>query len=341
MSRRRGSGGFSYYDFGYFQPSTPRKAKGGIKAQSKRGAFGTRWWSRRWVEVLEGFHIAARLARGRTYARQGQVTDIRIGEGRVTAQVQGSRPAPYTVTIKVRTLSAAQWKKVGGILAREALHAAKLLGGEIPEDIESAFAEAGHTLFPSTVRDLVTDCSCPDWSNPCKHIAAVYYLLGEEFDRDPFLIFQLRGMSRSGLLDLLHERAGGKRARTSPRTGERAAASAKDASGDASGAGPGGPAADALPLPPDPEAFWGGPMARGPAPGPDALLLPSAAGGATLARRLGSFPFWRGREAFLEALDRTVGLAASEGRRVLASLAEGSEERTRPGSTRDLGRFRP
>jgi len=323
MSRRRGPGSFSYYDFGFPPPSTPRKAKGGIKAQSQRGAFGTRWWSRRWVEVLDSFHIGARLARGRKYARQGQVTDIRIAEGKVTAQVQGSRVRPYTVTIEVRTLSEAQWKKVGKILAREALHAARLLGGEIPEDIESAFAKAGHTLFPSTGRDLVTDCSCPDWSNPCKHIAAVYYLLGEEFDRDPFLIFQLRGMSRSGLLELLHETPGGEGSRPSSRRGKR----------DAAGTSPvAAPLPAAAPLPQDPQAFWGGPAGIAPPPGPGALLSAPPVG-STLARRLGSFPFWRGQEAFLEAMDRSAGAAAREGRRILTALAL-AEASARPDGTR-------
>ena len=88
-------------------------------------------------------------------------------------------------------------------LARQAIFAAKLLAGEMPQDIETVFEEAGLSLFPAKLGDLETDCSCPDWSNPCKHIAAVYYLLGEEFDRDPFLIFTLRGMDRDELVALL------------------------------------------------------------------------------------------------------------------------------------------
>ena len=73
----------------------------------------------------------------------------------------------------------------------------------MPQDIEEVFHQAGLSLFPERSRDLETDCSCPDWSNPCKHIAAVYYLLGEEFDRDPFLIFKLRGMDARGIPALL------------------------------------------------------------------------------------------------------------------------------------------
>ena len=199
-----------YYDF--FPRSVPRKAKGGIKAQSKRGTFGGSWWARRWIAVLEGFDIGARLGRGRSYARRGQVLSINIDKGRVSAKVQGSRSRPYDVVIKVKTLSAAEWKKLAKALSRQALFAAKLLSGEMPQDIEAAFKAARLSLFPERLRDLVTDCSCPDWSNPCKHIAAVYYLIGEEFDRDPFLLFKLRGMSREEVIGLL-DRSGGNTAR--------------------------------------------------------------------------------------------------------------------------------
>ena len=83
---------------------------------------------------------------------------------------------------------------------RQALFAAKLLAGEMPQDIEQVVHGGGLSLFPAKLGDLKTECSCPDWSNPCKHIAAVYYLLGEEFDRDPFLIFTLRGLGRDALM---------------------------------------------------------------------------------------------------------------------------------------------
>ena len=99
MSRRY----YGYYE--YFPPSRPREAKGGIKAQSKRGGFGESWWAKRWIAVLESFNIGARLGRGRSYARKGQVLKIEIAQGSVSADVQGSRPKPYSVKIKVKTLS--------------------------------------------------------------------------------------------------------------------------------------------------------------------------------------------------------------------------------------------
>src|SRR5215470_20014690 len=100
MSRRGG-----YYDYyeDYFPPrSRPLEAKGGIQARSQRGAFGQSWWAKRWIAVLEGFDIGARLSRGRSYARHGQVVSIEIARGTVTAKVQGSRPTPYKVNIQVR-----------------------------------------------------------------------------------------------------------------------------------------------------------------------------------------------------------------------------------------------
>ncbi len=195
----------SWRDFPYFKPSTPRTTIGGIKAQSKQGSFGRSWWAKRWIAVLDGFQIGARLARGRSYARRGQVLDIQVATGLITAKVQGSRPRPYAVEIKVKTLSNADGAKLGKALAKQALFAAKLLAGEMPQDIEQAFTGVGLSLFPVRLGDLKTQCSCPDWSNPCKHIAAVYYLMGEEFDRDPFLIFKLRGVDRNRLTALLGE----------------------------------------------------------------------------------------------------------------------------------------
>ncbi len=184
----------------YFPPSKPRKAKGGIKARSTRGEFGENWWVKRWLKVLENFGIGSRLERGRRYARSGQVLSISVEKGLVRARVQGSRPKPYEVAIHARPLSDADWENVTAALSTRALFAAKLLAGEMPQEIEQMFEECGLSLFPSRLGDLATKCSCPDMANPCKHIAAVYYLIGEEFDRDPFLIFTMRGRTRDELL---------------------------------------------------------------------------------------------------------------------------------------------
>jgi uncharacterized Zn finger protein len=191
--------------WGYYRSEAPKAVKNGIKAKSKRGAIGERWWSKRWVALLESFDIGARLGRGRTYARKGQVISIDIQKEHVKAEVQGVQSEPYKIEIKLKLISDDDWEKVIDLMASKAIFAAKLLSGEMPTEIEAAFAEADVSLFPSK-KDLNTNCSCPDWSNPCKHIAAVYYLLAERFDEDPFLIFKLRGRTKEEVIGALRKR---------------------------------------------------------------------------------------------------------------------------------------
>ena len=191
----------------YPPPSRPRPADG-IKAKSRRGDIGTTWWSQRFIATLEAFDMGARLTRGRRYARAGQVLDLAVDAGVVHARVQGSRATPYRVTIRVLPISAKDWARVEEAMAARAVFLAKLLAGEMPADIEDAFAQCRLTLFPASPRDLTTDCSCPDWANPCKHVAATYYLLAEAFDGDPFLILAWRGRSRDELLTNLAGKQG-------------------------------------------------------------------------------------------------------------------------------------
>ena len=331
-----------------YQPSRPKAAKGGIKAQSKRGSFGTSWWAKRWIAVLESFNIGARLGRGRTYARQGQVLSINIDKGLVEAKVQGSRSKPYDITIKVKGLSDADWKKLAEEISRQAIFAAKLLAGEMPQDIEQAFEKAGLSLFPQKIGDLETNCSCPDWSNPCKHIAAVYYLLGEEFDRDPFLLFKLRGLRREEFIELLgHDQEiqttqaiqqieietrtseiEAKTGESEARTGEEKAVSKSRRKSAAAGAKkdlplqpepmtsktrqPGYPQPESLqhePLTCDITGFWGGTGL------PDNLFgeVRTPPISAALPKRLGNFPFWRGEQKFLEAIEPVYVQASTAG----------------------------
>jgi uncharacterized Zn finger protein len=186
-------------------PSRPIRVEGGIKARSKRGAIGEQWWSRRFIGVLESYGMSGRLARGRAYARAGQVLDFDLSQGKVTAEVQGSRPRPYQVRIGVLPLTTAQWRRVLDRLASQALFRAKLLAGEMPHEIEEVFADCGTPLFPRQASDLDMRCSCPDWEVPCKHLAAVCYVLAEEFDRDPFAMLAWRGKARDELLAALRE----------------------------------------------------------------------------------------------------------------------------------------
>ncbi|HTG57796.1 MAG TPA: SWIM zinc finger family protein [Terriglobia bacterium] len=288
----------------YFPPSIPREAKGGIRAQSKRGSFGQSWWARRWIAVLEGFHIGARLNRGRSYARRGQVLSISIEKGLVRAEVQGSRPKPYEVAIQVKRLTTQSWNMVAKALSQQAIFAAKLLSGEMPQDIEKVFEQVGLTLFPEKLHDLVTDCSCPDWSNPCKHTAAVFYLLGEEFDRDPFLIFKMRGRSREELIAPLGSTKG--------ETGRIKARKATSTSPVHQAATP------SEPLSPDANRFWA--ARRVSDDFYSEVRTPPLA--AALPKRLGSFPFWRGKVRFLEAIEPVYAKTSEDGMRLLLGEAE-------------------
>ncbi|MDO8728092.1 MAG: SWIM zinc finger family protein [Candidatus Methanoperedens sp.] len=192
--------------WGGYAPSKPIKVEGGIKAKSKRGSIGDTWWSKRWVKVLESFGWSNRLERGRRYARSGQVLDFKLAPGMVTARVQGSMSKPYSVKIEMKPLADEAWNKVLEEMSQKAIFAAKLLAGEMPQNIEEAFDATGMSLFPESSKGIKTDCSCPDSANPCKHIAAVYYILAEEFDRDPFMLFKLRGRTAEEITSLLRKK---------------------------------------------------------------------------------------------------------------------------------------
>ena len=189
-------------DWDVYDHPPPIPVADGIRAKSRRGDIGATWWSRRFVAALESYYgtSASRLARGRSYARAGQVVRIGLEPGRVEAIVQGSRPEPYTVRIGVRVLGNTDWASVEAAMAARAVFLARLLAGEMPDEIEEAFDAAEVRLFPARRGDLVTACTCPDTANPCKHSAAVYYLLAESFDADPFRIFAWRGRPREQLI---------------------------------------------------------------------------------------------------------------------------------------------
>ena len=256
----------------YYGPkSKPRQTDGGIKARSKRGSFASSWWGRRWEEVIEGFPIGARLSRGRGYARQGQVLSIEIEKGLIKSEVQGSRSRPYRVTVGIKPISPTGWKKLIKVLSEKAGFAARLLAGRMPEELEQVFLENDLPLFPQSESDLIAECSCPDWSIPCKHAAATLYLVCEEFDRDPFLLLRLRGLDREELLEALNI---SQPSEDYPHIEEDPEKT------------------DLAPLPPDPGLFWGG-ESKVQAEPPD-FRIPT--GAAALIRRLGPFPFWRGKK---------------------------------------------
>jgi uncharacterized Zn finger protein len=204
MAKRRTRYYESYWP--RYEPTRPIEVEDGIKARSRQGKFVHTWWADRWIKALTPLMDSARLSRGRSYARRGQVIDIQVTPGQVHSRVQGSRPTPYKVNIRLQPLSDRQWETVLDALAEQALFAAQLLNGEMPPNVEEVFDAVRVPLFPAKRADLKTDCSCPDWANPCKHVAAVYYLLGERFDQDPFLLFELRGRDQEAIIAGLRER---------------------------------------------------------------------------------------------------------------------------------------
>jgi uncharacterized Zn finger protein len=186
-------------------PSRPLPVKAGLTTRRSHGEIGDTWWSKRFIEILQSFGLESRLARGRVYARKGQVISLELESGEAHAIVQGSRRQPYDVVISVRQLSDHDWQQVSEAFAQKAVFVAKLLAGDMPQNIEEAFESCSLSLFPASLDDLDSSCTCPDDANPCKHIAAALYILAESFDDDPFRIFEWRGRNEEQLLSSLRQ----------------------------------------------------------------------------------------------------------------------------------------
>jgi uncharacterized Zn finger protein len=163
------------------------------------------WWADRWLAVLHRFGWKGRLGNGRLYANEGRVLAFTAEIGKIKARVQGTRTDPYDVTISLKPLTDTDWDLVVDIMSCQAVFQAQLLAGEMPLDVEEAFDAAYAPLFPRTKEDINAHCSCPDWANPCKHVAAVYYVMADAFDKDPFMLFHLRGRSRDDLITMLRQ----------------------------------------------------------------------------------------------------------------------------------------
>jgi uncharacterized Zn finger protein len=187
---------------------------------------GATWWGQRWIKALEDVlrGDSRRLARGRTYARAGRTHDLVVTGGRVTAKVTGSRATPYKVTIELAQVGEAAWRKAIDGMAKKAQFSAELLAGQMPQQIDEVFRDVGVSLFPKLRAELTTSCSCPDWGDPCKHVAATHYVLGEALDRDPFLLFELRGKTKEQVLGALRTARGGGRETVATKGGNAKAA---------------------------------------------------------------------------------------------------------------------
>jgi uncharacterized Zn finger protein len=273
------------------------------------------WWARRWMSTLDGFGWAGRLSRGRAYTRNRRVVDVEVSPGVVRARVQGSQPAPYRVQMTVEPFPDVVWDRVVGALARQAIYTAKLLAGELPAEVVQLCDSAEAPLFPDHPDEIAMRCSCPDWAVPCKHLAAVHYALAAELDRDPFLLFRLRGRTREELTAALRARRGAFGSAGAARSAAESATTPAEIPE---------PAADE-PIPVD--GFW----VHGPEL--DDLhfeIRPPEVPGAVL-RLLGRPPGWGGQDELLETLHELYQVASASVRDVaLADLEEeqdaGAEE---------------
>lgn len=170
--------------------------------------FSRTWWGQEFIQALEHISDDGRLSRGRAYVNNGKITFFEIKDGIVGATVRGSinayfgvyKEPCYITTIEFQPISAAKWAAAIALIASRASLISRLLLNEIPSNIEDSFTTLGLNLLPHGEEDFNAQCSCPDYGNPCKHIAGVYYRVAAELDRDPFLLFELRGLSREDLL---------------------------------------------------------------------------------------------------------------------------------------------
>src|SRR4051794_6855987 len=258
---------------------------------ARSGDLASTWWARRWLATLDGFGWGGRLSRGRVYARNGRVLDVEVLTGVVRARVQDAQPRPYRIEMAGVPFEDQVWDRGIGALARQAIYTAKLLAGELPAEMVQLCDSAEAHLFPGHPDDIVMRCSCPEWAVPCKHVAAVHYAFAAELDRDPFLLFRLRGRTREELTAALRARRGSFGSAGAARMAEIQAAEAE--------------AENSQPLPID--QFWTlGPELEGlhfEIRGPD---VPGA-----VLRLLGRPPGWGGQEELLATLHDLYRVASA------------------------------
>lgn len=179
------------YDYYWHYPrAAPRpKAKPG-KGKKK---FGETWWGAKWVEIISDAGDENRMSRGRAYARAEMVKNFKLSEGKITAKVRGNS-GTYSVSINFRKHKEKDWEKIIEKLRSTPIIMGTLLNNEMPQNLPEV---TGYSFIPE---DFDSDCSCPDYANPCKHIASVFYTLADEIDHDPLILFELCGLRKDKLL---------------------------------------------------------------------------------------------------------------------------------------------
>ena len=266
-----------------YAPRIPLGVRGGIRAQGVLSGRVRPWWSLRWTEFLEKSKLGARLGRGRNYAVSGQVSTVTIDNGHVSARVQGTQTTPYESSISFPCVTGESRTRILRALWAKPIWIARLLTGDLPYEIDALFQAENCPLIPRHTRNLTSHCSCPDWANPCKHLAAVYYLLGETLSKNPFFLLELHGILRTDLVTPNKKVIRGKKAQEDFKNTHEKDGSIASFYGESQ---------------PDFSDFGDAPKSSLPAP---------------LIHRLGSLPFWRGQERFIDTLEHLYVRAAARG----------------------------
>jgi len=186
-------------------PAKPRRIRGGEKLSSA-GTAAAGWAGQRWLRLMEQAADGAAVVEGLEYAKLGQTRRLSIDPGRVEASVQGREFRAYTTMLRVKTFDHAEWQRVIDSMADQAIYAAKLLAGELPQNIEDVFVPLGMKLFPGDPSEIEISCTCGPARVWCKHVCCVTSLLADRLGRDPFLMFVLRGLSGEEMLERLRQR---------------------------------------------------------------------------------------------------------------------------------------
>ncbi len=203
----------SYYNYPPYVSVAQKKAKAArkLKQLKKKNpdikpimiegkTIAKSWWGKSWNVNLERYaDYSNRIGRGRSYVRHGAVLDLKIDNGKVNSLVQGSGSRPYAVEIEIKSIEKANWKKIKDQCEGELDSLQGLLAGKFPRELSDIFMARKHGLFPSP-KEIAFSCSCPDWADMCKHVAATLYGIGARLDEDPSLFFKLRNVEIKELI---------------------------------------------------------------------------------------------------------------------------------------------
>ncbi|MCF6334137.1 MAG: hypothetical protein L3J12_00145 [Spirochaetales bacterium] len=167
--------------------------------------FGNTWWGAKWLEALNNMDYSNRLPRGQRYARNGSVLSIDIEGNKISARVAGRRPTPYKVSMTINSFKKREKEKITSIIISNPYYMSQLEGRMLPPELLQELGKEKIELFPSSWKQMGMKCSCPDWAVPCKHLASVVYIIANEIDKNPFLVF---GMHNFDLVEELNLSSG-------------------------------------------------------------------------------------------------------------------------------------